>query len=121
MASDDLAFPAGMNANDFRNHPIQWILSNSARGSRGLPTEEELEALNLPADALSELRRECVKAAEAYDDEALRGEAQSRARSAAVSLLNKLPGEYRDPPTTEDPAATETDPDKLADMVPRPY
>ena len=120
MASDELEIPAGMNAKDFRNHDITHILSNAARGKVGLPDESDLDALNLPADARLKLRRECEKAAKVADAED-RESAERQARSAAIKLLDELPGGYRAPGPSTDDGPDETDPDKLAEMVRREF
>lgn len=113
MISTPDALPGEMSFGAFRAHPVtQTIRDASYGGSRGLPTEAELDRLGL-APAKRRAVAEACRDVAAINDEGDHKDAWEAGDRRAVEILASLPAEQLDPDYL-----TAGEPDPLADLNP---
>ena len=101
-----------------RHHPV-WKLVRDASYFAALPTDDDLDRLDLPAGLRQALVDACTHAAELHDAGSHQ-DAWQRGDEAAARLIGQLPEEQRDPAyyaDDRDPLAGIDDPRELAEAV----
>lgn len=118
----DFDLPDGMSPADFRSHPVQTLIRDSAHhGARGVPSAAELDALQLSDADRTKVEKACLEVAEQFEEcGGNRKPVWEAGDKAAVEIIGELPHEQQSPTYVDDakPDPTEAmSPTELADQV----
>jgi hypothetical protein len=118
----DFDLPDGMTSSDFRDHPVQRLIRDSAHhGARGVPSRAELDALALSDADRAKVAKACLEAAAAFTEcGGNRKPVWAAADETAAKIIGELPEDQRSPNYIEDAKPDPTDtmtPEQLAAHV----
>lgn len=113
--------PKGLSVAEFRQHPLRELVADAAQhGRRGLPSNEDLDALKVNHELRDSVKKACQAVAEVWETGEQRT-AWEVGDEKAARLIERLPKAQRSPSYYEpaDPHADVTDPRELAALIPK--